>query len=134
MSRASRRAFAGPLPLLLMLVLGAALDGLACGLTRTIRVPPVEASASMAFAEGQLRLRVEDVAGARDAFELAGSLAPGWVAPERALDDLRRADLLGAEALATRHAELAVRPGAHAGRNRAPFRSEVNLPRLSQDL
>ncbi|MCZ6596229.1 MAG: hypothetical protein O7B99_01170 [Planctomycetota bacterium] len=111
MSRASRRAFAGPLPLLLMLVLGAALDGLACGLTRTIRVPPVEASASMAFAEGQLRLRVEDVAGARDAFDLAASLAPGWVAPERALDDLRRADLLGAEALAARHAELAARPG-----------------------
>lgn len=107
--RAPRSSFGGAI--LLVLALAATLDGLACAFSDRVRVPPVEPTASMAFAAGQAHLRAEQPDLAREAFGRAAALDPAWVAPRRALDDLLRADLRGVDALAARRAELAARPG-----------------------
>lgn len=100
------RAAVAPAGLLVLLAFAAGLDGLGCALTRTVRVPPVPTPASMAFAEGQAHLRAGELRFAREDFQRAAQLDPDWVAPLRALDDLSREDLLAADALARRRAEL----------------------------
>ncbi|MBL8863429.1 MAG: hypothetical protein JNK02_15665 [Planctomycetes bacterium] len=98
---------------LLLVVLGALCA--ACA-TPVRPPPPVPAAASAALAEARAALRAgdaESAARARAALARARELAPDWVAPRRALDDLDRADLLGLEALAA-HRDALRREGEDA--------------------
>ena len=81
-----------------------------CVAAGVYRVPPASPPASIAFARAQsLLARGEDQA-ARASLEQAVALAPDWVAPARALDDLDREALLGPEVLAHRRAQLEQNP------------------------
>lgn len=80
---------------------------LACGCAAPLRpLPPVPRSASEALAESR-RLSRRELAGAREAATRALSLAPGWAAAQRVLDDLDREALLGPRALQQHRAVLA---------------------------
>lgn len=80
----------------------------ACSLKRAgVATLPVEAARSFAEARVLERDREEGWrARAREAALRAASVAPDWVAPQRMLDDIERASLLGPEALARRRGEL----------------------------
>jgi len=86
------------------------------------RVQPIPGDASMAFAEARMLARGEDgSSSAARAAESALTLAPGWVAPQRFLDELLRTDLLGPsvlEAWRSRAQEAPddARAAYHAGR------------------
>lgn len=101
----------------LALVLVAALGGSACAVVGGPRVEPVAPEASAAFAEALDWLRDdgdEALRRARQAAERAAALDPGWVAPQRLLDDLLRDDLLGLEALRERRRALEREPESGA--------------------
>jgi hypothetical protein len=81
-----------------------------CRSRPSISVAPVGASASEAMSEAELHLRGSDPrerAAARELALHALELEPDWVAPERLLDDLRRDELRGIEALQDHRARLA---------------------------
>lgn len=88
----------------------------ACAGPRVSPGPPVAPAASAALyeawraqrrgAEAAPELQAAGLAAARE----AAALEPGWIAPERLIDDAMRADLRGPEALATRLAALESRP------------------------
>jgi tetratricopeptide (TPR) repeat protein len=83
---------------------------LACRSHPPLRVVPVEPSASEALAEAQLCLRAADPRRRERALELAQravELAPDWVAPARLIDDVRRDELRGIEALQEHRSRLA---------------------------
>lgn len=82
----------------------------ACAAPRTTAAAPVPRAASEAMAEAQAELRAalpDSPARARDALERAVSIAPDWVAPRRALDEILRVDLRALDALAGYRAALA---------------------------
>jgi len=83
---------------------------LACRSHPPLRVAPVEPSASEALAEAQACLRAADPRRRARALELAQraiELAPDWVAPARLIDDVRRDELRGIEALQEHRSRLA---------------------------
>ncbi len=82
----------------------------ACASPRPHAPAPVPWAASQAMAEAQAELRAalpDSPARARDALERAVALAPDWVAPRRALDEILRVDLRALDALAGYRAALA---------------------------
>jgi hypothetical protein len=92
----------------LLLLLGAA--ALACRARPPLHVVPVEPSASEAFAAAESCLRKSEAAGRERALELARQaldLEPDWVAPSRLIDDIRRDELRGIEALQEHRSRLA---------------------------
>ena len=100
----------GRLGLPLLLALLVALDAFACA-ARPPRVEPVPPAASTALAEARARLREgADESEVRARAEEALRIDPGWVAPQRLLDDLARTDLRASEVLAERLEGLAERP------------------------
>lgn len=111
-SRRSRALLAW-LPALGLLVLAAGWGG-ACLVAPRLRIEPVPAEASAALVRAQLFLReaeLADHAAARAAASrelgTALSLAPGWVAAQRLLDDIERGELRGVERLSRWREELA---------------------------
>jgi len=75
------------------------------------KVSPIPAAASAAFAEARLLARTPDGdAAAAQAAERALTLAPGWVAPQRFLDERLRAELLGPSVLDAWRARVAAEP------------------------
>jgi len=98
--------------LLVLALCGAGLTLAGCRSFGSRRAPPVAREASLALAGGRALLRTspEDRAAARGEFERAQRLAPDWVAPRRALDELARLDYAGVEALRLRRAEIDADP------------------------
>lgn len=102
-----------PLAALALAVFCAAAGALACRSFGTRVAAPVaaEASAAMARAQALLREGAAATSAARAELERARSLAPDWVAPRRALDELARQELRGVEALREHRAALDAQPG-----------------------
>ncbi|HEV8114524.1 MAG TPA: hypothetical protein VGR31_17270 [Planctomycetota bacterium] len=103
------RASRGRLDLLCLVALASAfaLGGVACRALQPVRVDPVAAEATELFGEAEaidaLSAKgdhaLEARARARDLAQQALRAAPDWIAPQRLLDDLLRAELRGVEAL-----------------------------------
>jgi len=89
------------------------LDIMSCAMGRRVRVVPVPESAGEALVEARREFRARDEGWrprARAAAERAGTIDPAWIGPRRFLDELDREELLAAEALAVRLAELREQP------------------------
>ncbi|MBK7644289.1 MAG: hypothetical protein IPJ19_14805 [Planctomycetes bacterium] len=100
------------------LVACAVLAGGACLVAPPLRVAPVAPEATAALERAVEHQRERGLPGHEDAsarereeLERALERAPGWVAPQRLLDDLERDELRGAEALERERAKLERDPG-----------------------
>jgi tetratricopeptide (TPR) repeat protein len=122
--RSGSRSRLGPnLILCALLVCVVGLDLHACAF-RPTRVEPVPAAASAALAEARAHVRERGEGWREDALAAARSasaLSPGWVAPERLVDDLAREELLAVQQLTRRLEDLRDAPddlpaGDRAGR------------------
>ena len=96
----------------------AAAAGGACLVAPRLHLDPVQPQASAALLHSEELRRsaslpghADDAAAARAELERALQLEPGWVAPQRLLDDLEREELRGAEALERERAQVAAHPG-----------------------
>src|SRR5436190_16857972 len=98
--------------LVLATLLLALIPGPACVTQPAPRAPEVAVEATEAVFQGQLAMqaRPERADEARAALERAEFLAPGWVAPERLLDELDRVHLRGVIVLREHRAALANDP------------------------
>jgi len=92
--------------------------GGACLLAPRVRLVPVDPAASAALVRAEELRRSADLPGhegdaaeARAELERALELAPGWVAPQRLLDDMQREALRGPEALERERERIAADPG-----------------------
>ncbi len=92
-----------------------------CLVAPRLRVSPVASAASAALVRAEELRRSADLPGheaelaeACSELERALELAPGWVAPQRLLDDAERDELRGAEALERHRQRIEAQPGAAA--------------------
>ncbi len=111
------RARLAGLPAAFLLACAAGAAG-ACLVAPRLRVTPVAPAASAALLQAEeLRRSAElpgheaDLVAARAELERALELAPGWVAPQRLLDDAERDELRGAEALERHRERIEAQPG-----------------------
>lgn len=111
--RVPRTRLRGGLAAFVLAVVCATAGALACRSFGVHAPAPVAADASAAMARAQALLRGGETQrdAARIELERAHALAPDWVAPRRALDELARLELRGVEALREHRAALARNDG-----------------------